>query len=256
MAMAEKKKKRTGKILLLSVVFLLLAVVLILFVMPQVLYRLQADPESMETEMAAITEETRSQTESVRIPGTAVELPATLEDGRLQIESLFQFDGINPDCENREQEHIAAILVKNLSGEFLSEAKIMMELSNGTQTSFVVTNLPAERAAMVFSAENSSIKEEDVCMGIACEARWDEAAAAIPEGIAVSAEGITITVTNQTAQDIPELTVYCHSLLGEDFFGGITYMYKIENLSANETTVIEAPECIMGMAEVVRVAIT
>ncbi len=255
MAMAEKKKKRTGKILLLSVVFLLLAVVLILFVMPQVLYRLQAAPESLETEMAAFTEETRSQTESVRIPGDAVELPATLADGRLQIESLFQFDGINPDCENQEQERIAAILVKNLSGEFLSEAKIMMELSNGTQTSFVVTNLPAERAAMVFSAENSSIKEEDVCMGIACEARWDEAAA-IPEGIAVSAEGITITVTNQTAQDIPELTVYCHSLLGEDFFGGITYMYKIEDLSANETTVIEAPECIMGMAEVVRVAIT
>ena len=255
MAMAEKKKKRTGKILLLSVVFLLLAVVLILFVMPQVLYRLQADPESLETEMAAITEETRSQTESVRIPGTAVELPAMLEDGRLQIESLFQFDGINPDCENQEQEHIAAILVKNISGEFLLEAKIMMELSNGTQTSFVVTNLPAERAAMVFSAENSSIKEADVCVGIACEARWDEAAA-IPEGVVVSAEGITITVTNQTAQDIPELTVYCHSLLGEDFFGGITYMYKIEDLSANETTVIEAPECIMGMAEVVRVAIT
>ena len=260
MKMTENKKKKTLKAILLGLMLVLLAVVLVLFVMPQVLYRLHADPEAAQTEPVQMTEEVRTEAETPQMAqtewtGTAVELPLTLEDGKLQVESLFQFDGINPDSGNQEQDQIAAILVRNLSKEYLTEAEIVMELSNGVKTSFVVTNLPGERAAMVFSADNSTMKDSDFCVSASCKAQWDEMSGVMPEGIAVSVDGITVTVTNQTAQDIPELTVYCHSLLEEDFFGGITYTYKIENLSANAAAVLEVPECFLGMAEVVRIAI-
>lgn len=267
----KKKKQSAGKIILLVALLLLLAVELALFVIPQALYRLQAEPETLEEEILEIpeaeteenlweneeepeAEEETAAEETADVEYVATAFPLMLEDGKLEIESLFQFDGINPDCGNQEQDEIATLMVKNTSDIFLTEANIQLEMNDGTRISFVATNLPAGKSAMVFSSENISIGKDVVCTNVSCQALWGETIVPMPEEIDVSVDGITVTLTNQTGQDIPELTVYCHSLIGEEFFGGITYAYKVENLSANDTVVIETPECIMGLAEVVRIA--
>lgn len=267
----KKKKQSAGKIILLVALLLLLAVELALFVIPQTLYRLQAEPETLEEEILEIPEaeteeslweneeapeaaEETAAEETADVEYVATAFPLMLEDGKLEIESLFQFDGINPDCGNQEQDEIATLMVKNTSDIFLTEANIQLETNDGIRIRFVVTNLPAGKSAMVFSSENISIGTDVICTNVSCQALWGETIVPMPEEIDVSVDGITVTLTNQTGQDIPELTVYCHSLIGEEFFGGITYAYKVENLSANDTVVIETLECIMGLAEVVRIA--
>ncbi|MBR5126257.1 MAG: hypothetical protein IKU68_05935, partial [Oscillospiraceae bacterium] len=64
-----------------------------------------------------------------------------------------------------------------------------------------------------------------------------------------------ITLQNKTAEEIPELVLYCHASLGEEYFGGITYKYTVNNLAAQGSATVNAVECTLGIAEVVRIAI-
>lgn len=249
-------KKKTSKFRIVAVV-LALAVVLaamVLYGMPLLLYRLSgADQLDNNDGMEELTAATTSTEPSNSAAVSAVTLPLSLEDGKLEIESLFQFDGINPDCDNRQGDNIASVLLKNTSELFLTEATIAIELSDGTKTSFTVTNLPAGKSAMAFAVDNAPMNDTVCCVGVSSSATWDSAME--PDGIAVSVDGVAITLTNLKDKDIPEVIVYCRAPFGEEYFGGITYEYKINDLPANGTATIEAIECIMGLAEVVRIAI-
>ena len=45
--------------------------------------------------------------------------PYLLEEEQIQVDSLFQYSGINPDAENAECEDVAAIQMKNNSEQYL-----------------------------------------------------------------------------------------------------------------------------------------
>lgn len=66
---------------------------------------------------------------------------------------------------------------------------------------------------------------------------------------AIAENGILLELTNTTGEARTNLSVYCHNLLGEEYFGGKAYLYKIENLPAGETVTVEAVDCIPGIAE-------
>lgn len=68
-------------------------------------------------------------------------------------------------------------------------------------------------------------------------------------------DGTTVTITNNTAQGIPVLTVYCRDPFGEEYFGGKAYEYTVNNLSVNGTVTVEALDSILGLPEVVRIAV-
>ncbi|MBQ7801718.1 MAG: hypothetical protein IJ375_05285 [Oscillospiraceae bacterium] len=251
----EEKKPLWPKVILLVI----LAAVLIALVVFVLSGREEPSPEKdVSTEPAPA--ETAAVTEGADVPeptemaAVSVEYPLALEGGSLQIASLFQYDGINPDCGNQEGEDIASIMLTNTSGAYLSEALITLELSDGTSAVFAVTDLPAGKTAMVFSRDNVSIASDTVCVSAACEAVWDDASP-MPDQIAVSAEGMLVTLTNNSGEDISELVVYCRSPFGEEYFGGITYQYTVNDFSANGTATVEAWDCVMGIAEVVRIVI-
>ena len=54
---------------------------------------------------------------------------------------------------------------------------------------------------------------------------------------------------------IDEVVVYCHSDLGDQYFGGITYNYTVKSIPANGTAEIDAVDCILGLAKVVRIVV-
>ena len=70
---------------------------------------------------------------------------------------------------------------------------------------------------------------------------------------AVEAEGISVTLTNLTDEDLAGLTVYCHCLFDGTYFGGSTYAYPVDGIPAGESVTIQAEECYLGEAAVVRV---
>lgn len=249
----KKKKKPVALILVLVLVLLILLAAAAVFIMPRVLYSLsggEEDEVSLQTEpkySEAIAVET---TEEETLPTVA--FPLSVDDGRLEISSLFQFSGINPDCGNQEGTDIASIVLKNVSGMYLAEANISLILLDGTQLNFTVTELPAGESTMAFSTENLSIPADAACLSAGGEASYDPTAVTDSDQVTASADGIQITLTNISDQDISQIVVFCRDLLGDDYFGGTTYSYTVTDLPAGESTVVEASDSILGMAEVVR----
>lgn len=254
----KKKKNPAGRIVLLVVVLLLLAA-FVIFLMPRLLYSLRGDggEESLPQTEPQISAEPTASAEMAEPVQTApaAAFPLALEDGKLEISSLFQFTGINPDCGNQEGTNIGAITLKNVSDSYLEEAHITLTLVDGSQLHFAVTELPAGASAMVFSTENTGIPENAACAGAVSDASFDDSAVTVSDRVAAYADGIHITVTNTSDEDISRIVVYCRSPLGEEYFGGITYSYTITDLPAGESTSVDATDCILGIAEVVRFAI-
>lgn len=254
--MAEYLKKDKKKLLVIVLILAVLAALAAAYVLL---------PDLIDTPDAGdgtIPEQTQNATEAVTDPATqpvetqpALECPLVLEDGKLEIGNLFQYEGINPDCNYEEGSNVASAMLKNTSDAYLEEAKITLTLTDGTVVSFVVNDLPAGKTVMAFDIANTSAEAEALCTDVSCEARWNSDIIPLPEGISVAVDGVAVTLTNNTGRDIPELVVYCRSPLDEEYFGGVAYQYTINDLSANESATIEAWDCILGMVEVVRIAV-
>ena len=181
-----------------------------------------------------------------------VEFPLYLENDRLMIENVFAYDGMNPDCEYQEGKSVAAIMVTNRSAGYLEQAEITLQQADGTKVKFVVQELPADKAVMAFAVDNASATESTIWKNADCTASWlgEEK---LPDGIEIKVDGMLVMVTNNTGRDLSKLNVYCRSPLGEEYFGGVAYKYTVKKLNAGESATIEALDCLLGLAEVVRV---
>lgn len=248
-------KKRPGRVVLAAV--LILAVVAALAAAYVVFLHPGDKPDVGE---GTALGQTQNVTENVTEPATeketlpALEYPLILEDGKLEITNLFQYEGMNPDCNLEEGKNVASVMLKNTSNAYLEEAHITLTLVDGTELNFTVTDLPAGRTVMAFEVSNIAAEENARCADVVCSASWAEGIVALPEDISVAVDGVCVTVTNNTGHDISQLVIYCRCPLDEDYFGGIAYQYTINDLPANENATIEAWDCILGIAEVVRVA--
>lgn len=103
----KKRKRRRArksgvKTLVLILAILLLTAALVLFVVPQVLYRLSGDAQIQTTEQTELTgapvEEIPAET--TEAPVLEMAFPVMLENGNIEVESLFSFSGVNPDAGN------------------------------------------------------------------------------------------------------------------------------------------------------------
>lgn len=290
---SQHQKRGSHKALPWVLVILIAVVIFGLFFMPGLLYRLrggseetqppqttgrttaQSDPgettfpaqaestlqlgtttptQPPETTSPAAPSVTAAPTEPPKVTGSAVSLPLALEGG-LQLESLFQFSGINPDAANQEGADIAAILLKNTSGSYLLKADLTVTLTDGQKLTFAVADLPAGKSAMAFSLENATIGADAACSAASCDATFDAALVPIPPQVTASANGMTVTLTNNSDKALTNLVVYCRSPLDEEYFGGIAYKYTVNSLPPHGTVTVDAVDCILGIAEVVRVDI-
>lgn len=257
----KDQKKPGGKILVTVLILAVIAALAAVCVMHPEWFSI---PDSGEATTAQTQNVTENVTETVTDPAPeqltepetlpALGYPLILEDGKLEITNLFQYEGMNPDCSLATGKKVASLMLKNTSGDYLEEAKIDLTLVDGTVLHFVVMDLPAGKTAMVFETANTAAEENAGCAEAVCTASWAEGIEPLPEDIAVSVDGITVTVTNNTGHDIPELVISCRCPLGEEYFGGVAYQYTINDLSAGESATVEALDCILGMAEVVRTA--
>ena len=271
----KKKKSRKGPWIALVLVLLFTAAVLGVPKLLKAMERENDDPsyattpdtgvvqESETTNLiemgeqgtAAATENAATVTVPTEAASPAVSFPFMVADGKLEIESAFQYDGLNPDCENQEGYNIAAITVKNLSETYLTHADITMTTSTGDVLRFVVTDVPAGKMAMAFAVDNASVESDTAYSDVVCEAAFDADASMNEDKITVAVEGIQVILANNTDEQIDEIVVYCRSTLGDQYFGGITYMYTVNNLPAGGTAEVMALDCILGLAEVVRIVI-
>ena len=81
---------------------------------------------------------------------------------------------------------------------------------------------------LAFSVHNALLADDYMCVTMETEAVFKELG--IPEG-------------------------FCHGIFGESYYGGVTYVYTIDNWAPGESASITVTECVLGVAEVVRVAV-
>ena len=264
----EKKKPRK---LYIGVIIALVLMVMVsaAFVLPRVSQSSETEPVNSEPEVTvtlADTDVTEAVGDSENNTGTEVEttgavdegkeaaalqFPCLLEDGALEIESIFQFDGINPDCGNRDGDRTAALLVRNLSGSYLNSASVWVELSDGTEIVFSVSHLPAGKTALAFSVNNEDLPDDGVCSACRVDAVFEEDG--FPEGLSVTVNETDITVTNETGEEMTRIDIYSHGVFGDLYYGGVTYICTIESLPAGGAATVSASDCMIGVVEVVKI---
>ena len=182
-----------------------------------------------------------------------VSFPCQLAENSLSVTSLFQYSGDNPDCGGQAGEEIASLAVTNQSENHLASAKLTAKLADGTKRVFQLADIPAGQTVWVFAQDNGSFTSSNTCKELKCEASFAEEPPLLTEQVAVETEGISVTLTNLTNEDLAGLTVYCHCLFDGTYFGGLTYAYPVDGIPAGESVTIQAEECYLGEAAVVRV---
>ena len=213
------------------------------------------DIPSVESEMTgSLISDAKDESKPV-VPDDPIVFPILLENGKLEIERVFLYDGMNPDCGNIQGSNITALEVRNLSAEQLEKAIITLDSDEGKTTEFTIAELPAKKSVIVFSYENVSSSADTVYGNVRCEALFNADASIHSEKISISTDGTRITLRNNTDTQMNDIVVYCRSVLDDRYFGGIAYSYTIKSLSAHETTELDVVDCILGFAEAVRVEI-
>lgn len=239
--MTKKKKRRRRasrrNIKKIWIFVIITVILLLLFVM---LWKVAG---SKKTEDKQGNETTRQQ----------IEFPYNLEDGKIEVTSLFQYTGMNPDCKDEFGEDIASLEVTNKSDEYLANIELTVELENGTKIPFVATDIPAGQVVWVYAADNNSYDTSVACVDITCEAVFDETASLMEDKLTIDVQETTVTLTNVSEEELIDLSVDCHCLFEEAYFGGLTYTYPVESIPAGESITIQAEECYLGEAVVVRV---
>lgn len=182
---------------------------------------------------------------------TGLSFPYELEDGKLLVNSLFQSSIINPDCGGESGENIATLEVLNTSDEFLEEAKITVKMADGTEIPFVITNIPEGKKVWAFATDNSVIELNPFCEEITCESKFLDALSVMKGSLNYEVDETAVTLNNLTEESLTGITIGCHCLFDDVYFGGLTYSYKVDELSANSSTTIDADDCYLGSAEVV-----
>lgn len=182
-----------------------------------------------------------------------VEFPVELEGGRLTVESLFQFSGMNPDAGLAFGEEIAGLQITNTSDEYLYEAELAAVLADGRVLTFLAQDVPPGKTVMAFCLEHEPVPVPDACEDIYGTVEFGPGADVVGTLVQVSVSGTEITLTNLTDRKLTDLNVICHGVLDDSYYGGKTYSYTVATLPAYGSTVVHAVDCILGMAEVARV---
>lgn len=197
-------------------------------------------------------ESTADQEEPKPPAGEALALPCVLEDGRLVVENIFQYSGMNPDHSNEEGRETAALEVCNASVLHLENARLTLTVEDGSEIDFVIRDLPAGATVMVFSQENLPMTEGSQ-RELACEADFTEEAPMAQGRIDTAVEGMNITLTNVSGEPLENVKVSCHSLLEGKCYGGVTYEYTIDEIEAGAAVTVEAADCYLDGALPVRI---
>lgn len=251
-----KKNSRSGGKVILWILIALLVIGLAIGLTAGLLS--DDDPphpsESQTEAQTGATEESTpsSLTDDVDAPPTALSLPYSLEDGKILVESVYQFSGLNPDADDAEVEDVAAIQLQNLSGQHIQSLTLTLTTTAGTSVVFTAQDIPAGCGAMLVSPDNTRLETNPQCAQITCEAVFVPQSPLSADVLSISVDGVQIQLENISGADLPRVTVYCHGMLDSYCYGGTPYVYTTDALPAGETAQIDALECFLGQIQVVR----
>ena len=204
-----------------------------------------------DSETPAVPNAPQSSSDSTSAPAVEpLTFPYEPEQNRILLNSPFSYDGMNPDCDYADGKNIAAITVKNHSGQHLVQADLTLVAAGGIEIPFRIEHLPTDRAITAFALDNAPLPAEAEWIEVRISTQYAQQHTLCGNGVDITEHGMLIDVTNNTGAELTNLKINCHNLLGEEYFGGKSYPYEINNLPDGETVTVEALDCVLGIAEV------
>lgn len=237
---------------------LAVSAVLVMLLLPGCRRESPLESSAASTSAAAAPAQTQAsvqfspvQTEPTAASGLT--FPYQMAEGKLEIESLFQFSGFNPDCNLEAGENIAALSFTNVSDTYCASVIFTAVLTDGTAFHFSAEDIPAGASVLAFSVDNAVYDGSTACASIVCDASFESEAPMMGDLVSVSVEETSVTLTNLTDEDLTNLVIHCHTLFDGSFFGGLTYSYPVEPLEPGGSVTLQAEDCYLGEASVVRI---
>lgn len=210
---------------------------------------------SEETESeAAESEETEAETTEIEAEEQITidsQLPYMLEDGKLEISSVFQYTGLNVDKNWEDGTDIGAVVLVNRSEEYLKSLDLTLTMSDGTEFQFWIADIPSGGTVWAFDVNNTAYDASSFIADAKTEADFTTDTNPFADMITVTTEEIDVTLINHSSEDLTGLSVRCHSLMDDAYFGGLSYTYPVESIASQETVTFSADDCFVGVAEVV-----
>lgn len=251
----DRKKSRLW-ILLIVVIVVLLGIVIAI---NQSGHKQEPSTEQTESEEAADdtqpadTNDEEEQTETSEETDAGLEFPYFLDDDKIQVDSLFQYSGINSDAQNEECEDVASLQLKNNSDQYLEKAEISVELTDGTAFSFEAEDVPAGKSVMAFDTANAAYDGKIGVAFIAAATTYSSDAGLKETDVKITSDDNGVQMENISGDTLENMKIKYHCVLDDMYFGGISSETEISGLAAGETATVDTSESILGDAEVVSI---
>lgn len=209
--------------------------------------------ESVGEELTEEQQDTEEVTDSTEDPVINImqDFPMTIEDGKLTMESIFEYSGINFDCDEAICEEIGALHLKNTSDEYLQSADIKVLLPDGLELCFLIEDVPAGESVLAFDTKNQTYDENQLVEKVTTEVVWKEKDSETEDCLEVSVNGTQISVQNVSEEKLRDITLKYHCSLDGIYLGGKSYEKTLDSLEAQECVTIDAVECYLGETVVV-----
>lgn len=178
----------------------------------------------------------------------------SLDDGNLQVESLFGSAISNPDCNMEDGENTASLQIRNVSGKYLAHGRIEVSDDKGTTYTFVVDDVPDQSEIVLFDTGNQQLPSGNVTAvrGTADTSYTDETSL-LNNGInAADTDGV-ISLQNQITESYDNLQVTYHTVMDDLLYGGTSYTTDSGQLAAGESVMLDTSEAWTGEAQIVRI---
>lgn len=201
----------------------------------------------MSEQVSAIEENTVAESSISPEEGEAIAFPYKAEDGKLVFNSVFPSDIDNPDCNLEYKDGVASIEFKNLSEEYLRSVALTVTMTDGSVRTFWAADVPSEATCWAFEKDNQSVEMEQAVQDISYDSSFGAYENSVMDFLTVDVDGTSISITNNSDQEMGNLQVICHDDMGDAFFGGTSYRYTVDYVGAGETAVVEAAECLLGV---------
>ena len=213
----------------------------------------------VNTEAPVQTDAHAVPTETTAPPATEPQIPSAIPcvfaEGKLQISSIFEYSGANPDCDWENGDNICGLVLENISDEHLVYARIELEMSDGSQFLFEAEQIPGGETVWLFERNNQILISGTTCTSTEVDFEFEKTPDLLSEVLDVESSGMVIRLTNHSMEELFGVSVICHSVLDDFYFGGLAYNYHAGDVSAGETVEITAIDCFLDSTAVVRIDI-
>lgn len=168
--------------------------------------------------------------------------------------SLFPSSSMNLDASMQFGDNVATIEFENVSNTYLKKCEIQLTASNGEEYFFLAEDIPADTEVLAFDTSNKTLPDDVECENISVNAETEDGDTLMTDQLEISVDGIQVSLKNISEADLQNVVVTCHCALDEVCYGGVKYEYSADRIAAGETIIVNAEDCYIGQAKVVRIS--